>query len=93
MIELDFLVDKTIDILIAASLGIFIMLLHRRADKRVHEMVESLHDYMIKEHREVISKIQEMLESEKKIDDDVHNMVLEQQKLIKELHEITKKDH
>jgi hypothetical protein len=55
-------------------------------------MVESLHEYVIKEHREVISKIQEMLESEKKIDNDVHNMILEQQKLIKELHEITKKE-
>lgn len=92
MIELDFLIDKIIDILIATSLGIFIMLLHRRADKRVHEMVENLHNYIIKEHREVISKIQEMLEAEKKIDDDVHSMVLEQQKLIKELHELSKKE-
>jgi len=92
MVELDFLIDKIIDILIATSLGIFIMLLHRRADKRVHDMIENLHDYIIKEHREVISKIQEMLEAEKKIDDDVHSMVLEQQKLIKELHELSKKE-
>jgi len=92
MVELDFLIDKIIDILIATSLGIFIMLLHRRADKRVHEMIENLHDYIIKEHREVISKIQEMLEAEKKIDDDVHSMVLEQQKLIKELHELSKNE-
>lgn len=92
MIELDFLIDKIIDIMIATSLGIFIMLLHRRADKRVHNMVENLHNYIIKEHREVISKIQEMLEAEKKIDDDVHSMVLEQQKLIKELHELSKKE-
>ena len=92
MVELDFLMDKTIDILIATSLGIFIMILHRRADKRVHKMIEDLHDYITTEHREVISKIHEMLEAEKKIDDDVHNMVLEQQKLIKELHELSKKD-
>ncbi len=92
MVELDFLADKTIDILIATSLGIFIMILHRRADKRVHKMIEDLHDYITTEHREVISKIHEMLEAEKKIDDDVHNMVLEQQKLIKELHELSKKD-
>lgn len=91
MVELDFLMDKTIDVLIAASLGVFIMILHRRADKRVHKMVEDLHDYITKEHREVISKIQEMLEAEKKIDDDVHTMVLEQQKLIKDLHDLSKK--
>ena len=34
-----------------------------------------------------------MLEAEKKIDDEIHNIVIEQQKLIKELHEIFKKDN
>lgn len=92
MIELDFLIDKIIDIMIATSLGIFIMFLHRRADKKIHDMIENLHSYVIKEHREVISKIQEMLEAEKKIDEDVHSMILEQQKLIRELHELSKKD-
>jgi DNA replication initiation complex subunit (GINS family) len=89
MTEIDFLMDKMIDILIATSLGIFIMILHRRADKRVHDMVEDLHDYITKEHREVISKIQEMLEAEKKIDDDVHNMVEKQKKLTEELHSMS----
>jgi hypothetical protein len=93
MVELDFFMDKTIDILIATSLGIFIMVLHRRADKRVHKMIEDLHDYITIEHREVISKIHEMMEAEKKIDEDVHTMVLEQQKLIKELHELSTKDN
>ena len=78
-----------IDILIAASLGIFIMILHRRADKRTHDMIEDLHDYVTKEHREVVSKIQEMLEAEKKIDDDVHNMVEKQKKLMEELHSMS----
>jgi hypothetical protein len=32
------------------------------------------------------------MEAEKKIDEDVHTMVLEQQKLIKELHELSTKD-
>ena len=91
MVEIDFLTDKLIDIAIASSLGVFIMILHRRADKRVHGMIEGLHDYVTKEHREVMQKVQEMLEAEKKIDDEVHKMVLEQQKLIKELHEETKK--
>jgi uncharacterized protein YoxC len=89
MTELDFLMDKIIDISIAASLGIFIMILHRRADRRIHEMVEDLHDYITKEQKEVISKIHEMLEVEKKIDDDVHNMVEKQQKLTVELHSIS----
>ena len=93
MTEIDFFTDKAVDILIAASLGTFIMILHRRADRNIHKMIESLHDYLIKEHREVVEKIQEMLEAEKKIDDEVHNMVIEQQKLIKELHEMSKKDN
>jgi hypothetical protein len=91
--EIDFFTDKAIDILIAASLGTFIMVLHRRADRNIHKMIENLHDYLIKEHREVVEKIQEMLEAEKKIDDKVHNMVMEQQKLIKELHEMSQKDN
>ena len=89
MSELDFLTDKIIDILIAASLGIFIMVLHRRADKKVHDMVEELHKYITNEHHEVISKIQEMLEAEKKIDDEVHNMVEKQKKLTEELHSMS----
>lgn len=88
MTELDFL-DKTIDILIASSLGIFIMVLHRRADRNIHKMVENLHDYLTKEHREVVEKIQEMLEAEKKIDDEVHNMVEKQKKLMEELHSMS----
>ena len=89
MTELDFLTDKIIDIAIASSLGIFIMILHRRADKKVHDMVESLHDYMIKEHREVVLKIQEMQESEKKIDEEVHSMVEKQKKLMEDLHSMS----
>ncbi|MDE1843466.1 MAG: hypothetical protein KGH95_07445 [Thaumarchaeota archaeon] len=86
MTELDFLTDKSIDIIIAASLGIFIMILHRRADKNVHKMIENLHDYVTIEHKEVISKIQEMLEAEKKIDDEVHSMVEKQKKLMEDIH-------
>ena len=89
MAEIDFLMDKGIDILIAALLGIFIMILHRRADKRIHVMIENLHDYITKEHREVILKIQEMLEAEKKIDEEVHNMVEKQKKLTEELHSMS----
>ena len=81
--------DKAIDILIAASLGIFIMILHRRADRNTHKMIENLHDYFTTEHREVAAKIQEMLEAEKKIDDEVHNMVEEQKKLVEELHSMS----
>ncbi|GEM_PF-2684086 len=89
MTELDFLTDKMIDVGIASSLGILIMVLHRRADKRIHEMVEHLHDYITKEHREVVLKIHEMLEAEKKIDDEVHNMVEKQKKLMEELHSMS----
>ena len=89
MTEIDFFIDKGIDILIASSLGVFIMMLHRRADRNIHKMIESLHDYLTKEHREVVEKIQEMLESEKKIDDEVHNMVEKQKKLMEEVHSMT----
>lgn len=92
MTEVDFLTDKIIDIAIASSLGIFIMILHRRADKRVHDMIESLHDYVTVEHREVMQKVQEMLEAEKQIDNEVHRIISEQQALIKELHEGAKKN-
>ena len=86
---MDFFVDKAIDILIASSLGILIMVLHRRADRNTHKMIEDLHDYLTKEHREVVAKIQEMLEAEKKIDDEVHNMVEKQKKLMEELHSMS----
>ncbi|MEO9320273.1 MAG: hypothetical protein ABI361_06340 [Nitrososphaera sp.] len=92
MTEIDFLTDKMIDIAIASSLGIFIMVLHRRADKRVHDMIVSLHDYVTVEHREVMQKVQEMLEAEKQIDNEVHRIISEQQALIKELHEGAKKN-
>ena len=92
MAEIDFLIDKMIDIAIASALGILIMMLHRRADKRVHDMIESLHDYVTKEHREVMQKVQEMLAAEKQIDDEVHRIISEQQEFIKELHAEMKKD-
>jgi uncharacterized protein YoxC len=81
--------DKMIDISIAFSLGVFIMILHRRADKVTHHKIDELHEYITKEHREVISKIQEMLESEKKVDEDVHKMVEEQKKLVADLHSMS----
>ena len=52
--NLDFLIDKTVDLIIGFSLGILILILHRRADKRVHEKIEKLHEYIMQEESKMI---------------------------------------
>ncbi len=49
------LIDKA-DITIG-FLGILILVLHRTADKRVHEKIEKLHDYVTEEAASLIREI------------------------------------
>lgn len=93
MIEyFDFLIDKSVDIIIGFSLGILILVLHRTADKRVHEKIEKLHDYVTEEAALLIREIHKTVEKEQIIDENVHKMIQEQQKILNEIHKTVEKE-
>jgi len=87
----DFLIDKSVDITIGFSLGILILVLHRKADKRVHEKIEKLHDYVTEEAASLIREIHKSIEKEQIIDENVHKMIQEQQKILNEIHKTVDK--
>ena len=58
----DFLIDKAVDITIGFSLGILILILHRAANKRVHEKIEKLHGYVTEEAASLIREIHKTVE-------------------------------
>ncbi|MGN6347962.1 MAG: hypothetical protein ACTHKF_03030 [Candidatus Nitrosocosmicus sp.] len=80
------MIDKIVDITIGFSLGILILILHRRADKRVHEKIEKLHHYVTEEAASLISEMHKSIEKEQSIDENVHKMIKEQQKILHEIH-------
>ena len=87
MIEyFDFLIDKAVDITIGFSLGILILILHRRADKRIHEKIEKLHDFVTEEAASLLREIHKSIEKEQSIDENVHKMIQDQQKILSEIH-------
>jgi hypothetical protein len=88
----DFLIDKAVDITIGFSLGILILILHRAANKRVHEKIEKLHDYVTEEAASLIREIHKSIEKEQSIDDNVHKMIQEQQKILSEIHKTVDKE-
>jgi hypothetical protein len=82
----DFLLDKAVDIAIGFSLGILILILHRRADKRAHDQIEKLHAYVTEEAALLIREIHKSIENEQIIDKNIHKMIQEQQKILNEIH-------
>ena len=93
MIEyFDFLIDKAVDITIGFSLGILILILHRRADKRIHQKIEKLHDYVTEEAASLLREIHKSIEKEQNIDENVHKMIQEQQKILSEIHKTVDKE-
>ncbi len=67
--EPEILVDKEIEITIALGVGLLILILDRRADRRIHEMIHEQHllinkmHKMIDEQNELIKNIQEISSS------------------------------
>lgn len=64
--EPEILVDKEIEITIALGVGLLILILDRRADRRIHEMIREQHllinkmHKMIDEQNELIKNIQKV---------------------------------
>src|ERR687895_1975047 len=67
--EPEILVDKEIEITIALGVGLLILILDRRADRRVHEMIHEQHILINKMHKkideqsELIKNIQQKISS------------------------------
>ena len=64
--EPEILVDKEIELTIALGVGLLILILDRRADRRIHEMIHEQHllinkmHKMIDEQNELIKNIQKV---------------------------------
>ncbi len=69
--EPEILVDKEIEVAIALGVGLLILILDRRADRRVHEMIHEQHLLISKMHKqideqnEIIKNIQKMSSTHK----------------------------
>jgi hypothetical protein len=67
--EPEILVDKEIEMTIALGVGLFILILDRRADRRIHEIIHEQHllinkmNKKIDEQNELIKNIQEISSS------------------------------
>ena len=70
--EPEILVDKEIEITIALGVGLLILILDRRADRNIHEMIHEQHILINKMHKkideqsELIKKIQKISSSSHK---------------------------
>ncbi len=70
--EPEILVDKEIEMTIALGVGLLILILDRRADRRIHEMIHEQHllinkmHKMIDEQNELIKNIQKISSSSHK---------------------------
>jgi hypothetical protein len=54
--EPEILVDKEIEVAIALGVGLLILMLDRRADRRVHEMIHEQHLLISKMHDQIIEQ-------------------------------------
>ena len=88
----NFLIDKVVDITIGFSLGILILILHRTADKKVHEKIEKIHDYVTEEAASLIREMHKSIEKQQSIDENVHKMIHEQQKILSSIHKTVDKE-
>ena len=64
--ELEILVDKEIEITIALGVGLLILILDRRADRRIHEMIHEQHLLINKMHK-MIDEQNELIKNMQKI--------------------------
>ncbi|HEX2169226.1 MAG TPA: hypothetical protein VHF65_02905 [Nitrososphaera sp.] len=51
--EPEILVDKEIEVAIALGVGLLILILDRRAERRVHEMIDEQHRLISKMHQQI----------------------------------------
>ena len=64
--EPEILVDKEIEITIALGVGLLILILDRRADRRIHEMIHEQHLLINKMHK-MIDEQNELIKNMQKI--------------------------
>ena len=69
--EPEILVDKEIEITIALGVGLLILILDRRADRRVHEMIHEQHILINKMHKK-IDEQNELIKNIQKISSSSH---------------------
>jgi hypothetical protein len=69
--EPEILVDKEIEITIALGVGLLILILDRRADRRIHEMIHEQHILINKMHKK-IDEQNELIKNIKKISSSSH---------------------
>jgi hypothetical protein len=51
--EPEILVDKEMEVTIALGIGLLILIIHRRADHRIHEMIHEQHLLINKMHKQI----------------------------------------
>ncbi|HEY6537405.1 MAG TPA: hypothetical protein VIY08_16670 [Candidatus Nitrosocosmicus sp.] len=59
--------------------------MHRRADKRVHEKIEKLYEYIMQEESKMIIEMHKTIEKEQSIDENVQKMIQKQHKMLAKL--------
>ena len=69
--EPEILVDKEIEIIIALGVGLLILILDRRADRRIHEMIHEQHILINKMHKK-IDEQNELIKNIQKISSSSH---------------------
>ncbi len=69
--EPEILVDKEIEITIALGVGLLILILDRRADRRIHEMIHEQHILINKMHK-MIDEQSELIKNIQKISSSSH---------------------
>jgi hypothetical protein len=69
--EPEILVDKEIEITIALGVGLLILILDRRADRRIHEMIHEQHILINKMHKK-IDEQSELIKNIQKISSSSH---------------------
>ena len=69
--EPEIIVDKEIEITIALGIGLLILILDRRADRRIHEMIHEQHILINKMHKK-IDEQNELIKNIQKISSSSH---------------------
>lgn len=54
--EPEILVDKELEVAIALGVGLLILILDRRADRRIHEMIHEQHLMISKMHEQIVEQ-------------------------------------
>ena len=68
-------VDKEVEVIVALGIGLLILMLSRRADSKIHQVIHNQH--------ELIDEIHRKLHEQHELIEEIHRKLHEQYKLIK----------